>query len=95
MLGSQYFGWSHQGRLCLAANGQQHTYESNNGFAATHIALQQAVHLLATAHIGINFFYHPLLGIGKVEGQVVFVKLRKQLGVIEYLPSILFGAGQL
>ena len=64
MLGGENLCRGHDGGLIAVVEGDQHTHYGNKGFAATHISLQQTVHLLAGTAIRTNLFNNPFLGIG-------------------------------
>ena len=68
MLISQNFGWGHHTGLGTVGNGQQHRNKRYNGFAASHVSLQEPVHLLACVAVGIDFAKNPLLGTGQRKG---------------------------
>ena len=81
MLRRQYFCWRHQTALEAVVCGQQHTQQRYNGLAASHIALQQTVHLLSARCVKPYFFQYPFLRIRKLKRKVLFVE------GIEVLPA--------
>ena len=74
MLFGKYFGGCHQASLKTIVDGYEHRHKRNKGLSRPYVALQKTVHLLTVSHIGTYFFHHPLLCIGKFEGQVVRVE---------------------
>ena len=71
MLRGENLGRRHHAGLVTVVDGHEHRHEGDKGLAAAHIALQEAVHLAAAAHIGANLFEHPFLGTGEVKGQTL------------------------
>ena len=74
MLGGKYFGRSHDAGLKPVVDGHEHSHECHQCFTASHIALQQPVHLMTRSHIGTNFPDHFFLCAGEFKGQVIVVK---------------------
>ena len=74
MLCGQYFCGRHQTRLVLVVLGDEHDKKRNDGLAAAHIALQQAVHLVSAAQIGTDLLNDTLLRVGQFKGKMVFIK---------------------
>ena len=74
MLGGKYFGGSHDASLKTVVDGYEHSHERHQGFPASHIALQQPVHLMTRSHIGTNFPDHFFLCAGEFKGQVIVVE---------------------
>ena len=75
MLCGQDFSGRHQAGLETVVQGQEHHHKGDDGLAAAHIALQQAVHLMARAQVFPDFLDDPLLGVSQWKGQMVFVKI--------------------
>ena len=75
MLGGEYFGRGHEACLAAVVECDEDGEECHEGLAASHIALEQAVHLPAAAHVGAYLFYHPFLRAGEGEGEVVVVEI--------------------
>ena len=74
MLTSQYFGGCHDAGLVSIIQGNQCGHESDNRLTATHISLQEAVHLLSAAHVMAHLADNTLLRPGKRKLQNVVVK---------------------
>ena len=68
MLGGENLRRGHDGGLVTVVEGDQHTHHGDKGFAASHVSLQQAVHLLAGTAIGTDFFNNPFLRVGQRKG---------------------------
>ena len=68
MLGGENLRRGHDGGLVTVVEGDQHTHHGDKGFAASHVSLQQAVHLLAGTAIGTDFFNNPFLRVGQGKG---------------------------
>jgi hypothetical protein len=58
--------------LITVLDSDQRRLEGNNGFAGTHIALQQAVHRCGLQHVLGNLFQHSLLRRRGMERQDFF-----------------------
>ena len=78
MLLCEYLCGRHQATLVSIIRGHEHTHQRNNGFSATHIALQEPVHLPPRTGILPDFFHHPFLRTCETEGEVVFIKIIEQ-----------------
>jgi hypothetical protein len=63
------FGRSHHAGLAAIVEGHEHGHERHHCFAASHIALQQAVHLFSRTGILPDLPDHTFLGIGKLKGK--------------------------
>src|SRR5262245_61006475 len=74
MLLGQYLCWRHQACLVTIVDCKQHGQQSNNGFPATHITLQEAVHLFAGSCISPDFLYHSFLRTSQFEGKMFLIK---------------------
>ena len=74
MLGRQDFGRCHQAGLASVIEGQKHHQKTYKCLTAPDIALQEAIHLSTTAHIGPHLTNHPLLGIGQLKRQMLIIK---------------------
>ena len=74
MLRGQDFRGCHQAGLEAVVQSQEHYHQRHDGLAAAHIALQQAVHLVARAQVLADFLDDALLGVGQWEGEMVFVE---------------------
>ena len=74
VLFSQNFRWRHQAPLIAVVHSNEQEQKRHQGLSASHITLQQTVHLFPTAHIRPHLTDYPLLGIGQGEGQIVVVK---------------------
>ncbi len=51
----------HQTGLCAIVKSNEHAQQCHKGFPASHIALQQTVHLTPAVHIGTYLLYHTFL----------------------------------
>ena len=69
MLLGQDFRRCHETGLVAVSHGDEGTEYRYHGFAGTYVSLQQAVHLVAAAHIVTNFPDHALLRIGELVRQ--------------------------
>ncbi len=74
MLGGQDFRGGHQAALEVVVFGDEHGEEGNDGFSAAHVALQQPVHLPSAAHVAPDLAYDPLLGVGQLKVEMLFVE---------------------
>jgi len=74
MLIGQNFGRRHHTCLITVVKCNKHTHQRHKRLSATHIALQQAVHLPAHPHVATDFLQHPLLGIGQFERKIFGIK---------------------
>ena len=69
MLAREDFGRSHHAGLEAVIDGQQHGHQRYEGLAAAHVALQQAVHLVAGDRVLPDLLDHALLCPGQRERQ--------------------------
>ena len=69
MLPRQDLGWHHEGALRPAFNRGCERKQRNNGFARSHIALQQAQHARWRRHVGLYFRIGKTLSVCKPIGQ--------------------------
>ena len=79
MLFGQNLGGSHDDGLIAVVDGDERTEQGHERLARADVALEQAVHLPARAHVGPNLFNDPLLCAGQFEGQVVVVECVEEL----------------
>ena len=90
MLLSQYLGGSHDAGLIAVVQGNEHRHQRHQRLSRTHVALQQAVHLAARAHVGPDLMHHALLGSRQFEGQVFLVEIVEQRSyTLEHISLIL------
>ena len=75
VLGGEYLCGSHYARLETIVDSDKRRQKCHDSFTATHVALQQAIHLSAAFEVGVYLFYHSFLGFGKREWQIVFIKI--------------------
>ena len=78
----QDFRRGHNTGLITVVQRDEHRHQRYQRFPRTYIALQQAVHLLARAHILADFTDDALLGFRQWEGQVVAIEF---VEVVAYL----------
>ena len=64
MLCSKDFCRCHQASLEAVVQGQKHHHEGDDGLSATHIALQQTIHLVPRAQVLPDLLDDTLLGVG-------------------------------
>ena len=83
MLVSQDFGGSHHARLITIIERYQHGHKRHKRLAATHIALQQTVHLSSATHVATHLLYDTLLRTRQLKRKVLRIKC------IEYLANML------
>ena len=69
VLHRQNLGRSHKGRLQAVIDRKRHGKQGNNGFARTHIALQQAVHRAPASEVTIDLTDGIFLRLGQGVGQ--------------------------
>ena len=69
VLARKDFGRSHHAGLEAVIDGQQHGHQRDEGLAAAHVALQQAVHLVAGDRVLPDLLDHALLCPGQRERQ--------------------------
>ena len=74
MLPRQNLGGRHHAGLKTVIDGQQHRQQCHERLARPHVALQQAVHLVARHRILPDFAHDALLRPRQREGQHLFVK---------------------
>ena len=74
MLSRQNLGWYHHTRLKTIVGGKQHREERHHGLSATHIALQEAVHLHPRHAVVANIAYRLLLTFGQGKWKMVVVE---------------------
>ena len=65
---------SYANRLITIIERHQHTHQRDKRLSTSHIALQQAVHLLSRAYILTDFLQHPLLRIGQFKRKITRVE---------------------
>ena len=89
MLIGQDFGGCHHARLVVIVERNEHTHQRHQRLSATHIALQQTIHLATRAHVATYLLQHTLLCIGQLERQILLIKavehiahLRKEITAI-------------
>ena len=70
----QDFGGGHDAGLVAIVDGNEHRHQRHQRLAGADVALQQAVHLAAAAHVVAYLADDALLGLGQREGQVVVVE---------------------
>ena len=63
MLCGQDFSRCHEAGLETIVQGQEHHHKGNDGLAAAHVTLQQAVHLMARTQVLSDFLDDTLLGV--------------------------------
>ena len=56
-------------------DGQQHDQYSDHGLSASHIPLQQSIHLSAASQISSNLFDHPLLRTGELKRKMMLIEI--------------------
>ncbi len=74
VLRCQDFRGSHEAGLETIVKGNQHAHDRHQRLPASHIALQQAVHLFARAAVLSDFPYHALLGAGEGERKMAGIE---------------------
>ena len=57
----KHFRRRHDAGLVAVAHGDETAQHGHHGLARAHVALQQAVHLMAAHHVGADLLDHPLL----------------------------------
>ena len=72
MLHGENFRGGHQSSLRAVFDGDDRGLQRDDGFAAAHVALQQAIHGERLFEVGGNFRERPLLRRGGFEGQNFF-----------------------
>ena len=79
MLAGQYFGRCHEAGLASVVQCNEYGEQCHQGLSASHISLEQSVHLSAGFHVVANLFHHPLLCIGEGERQMLVIKFIEML----------------
>ena len=74
----QDFRRCHHAGLITIVQGNEHGHQGHQCLSATHVALQQAVHLTACAHILADLVHHPFLCACQCERQVLLVEVVEQ-----------------
>ena len=94
MLGGQDFCRGHHTGLVAVVESQQHHHQGHDGLAATHVTLQQTVHLVTAAKIDADLTNDTFLSIGQREGEVILVEgvevvtyLAKYIALVETLAA--------
>ena len=88
MLFGKNFGRSHDARLEAVVDGKEGHQCGDDGLARTHIALQQAVHLVSRLQVGMYLPDDAFLRLGEAEGQHVAVEGVELLGDAREAPSL-------
>ena len=83
MLVSQNFGRSHHARLITIVERYQHGHKRHKCLAATHIALQQTVHLSSATHVATHLLNDTLLRTRQLKRKILRIKC------IKYLANVL------
>ena len=91
MLFSKNLGRCHDTRLKAIVQGQQHCHQRHQSLTASHIALQQSVHLPATVHIGTHLFDDTLLRTSQLEGQMMIIESIERIANLHETESVPFG----
>ena len=99
MLLGKYLGGCHHTCLETIVEGYKHRHQGHKCLTRADIALQQPVHLPASFHVGPYLAHHPLLRIGKLEGQVKAVEVvEERPDLLEHisavLPPVVIGVSQ-
>ena len=79
MLGGKNLSRSHNAPLIPIANRYEYGKESHQGLPASHITLQQTVHLSSGAHTVANFLYYAFLGSGKRKRHIIIIEIHEWL----------------
>ena len=74
VLCGENLGGSHQACLESVVDGNQSRHQRHYCLAASHIALQQAVHLTSASEVGADFVHHAFLRPRKGEWQHITVE---------------------
>ena len=64
----------HQRALETVIQRDEHAQQADQRFPTAHIALHQAVHLVATAHVLADLLHHALLCTGELEGKMLGIE---------------------
>ena len=70
---------SSQNAAVGARSHQKHRHQRHKRLAATHVALQQTVHLQARVGVVADFAQNTLLRVGQAERQMVVIEVVKAL----------------
>ena len=87
VLFGQDLGRRHDARLKTIVERQQAGERGHHRFARAHIALQQPVHLSATAQVAVDFAHHTFLCFREGKGNVVLVKIFEERSDARKRPS--------
>ena len=87
VLFGQNLGRRHDARLKTIVERQQAGERGHHRFARAHIALQQPVHLSATAQVAVDFAHHSFLCFRECKGNVVLVKIFEERSDARKRPS--------
>ena len=68
MLSGKDFRRCHERGLIAVVEGEKHYHQSDYGLAASDVALQQSVHLVAALQVGADLLDDTFLRIGEREG---------------------------
>ena len=95
----QNFSRRHQRDLVAVFNGDDRGLKGDDGFARSHVALQQTPHGAGRLHVGGDFFQHSLLGGGGMKRQYLLdrlahaaAKMKGDSGLRLLLPAFEFEA---
>src|SRR5262249_35684756 len=80
MLFRKNFGGCHDCSLVTILDGDYHTFESDNRFSASNIALQQTIHGMLRLHVAHDFLQHALLRRRWMKWQDRFHLLADRIG---------------
>ena len=64
VLPRQNFRGRHEAGLATVVHGQEHSHEGDERLPATHVALEQAIHLPSAPHVVVDLVHDPLLRAG-------------------------------
>ena len=102
MLLCKHFGGRHDAGLIAVVHCQQRAQHCHHRLAGAHVALEQAVHLVAAAHILKYLAYHAFLGAGEREGEGLVQRVEgradlghRQAGIAVTADEFLFEKAQL
>ena len=70
----KYLCWCHNASLESVVQGYEHGHQCHHGFARSHIALYQAVHLPSRLHVGMHLPDDSFLSASQLEGKVVGIE---------------------
>ena len=88
VLACQNLGRCHQTRLIAVVGGNKHCGQRNHSLATSHVALQQAVHLLTTHHIATNLLDYALLCSCKFEWKFFAIEAVEKLSHARHRETI-------